>query len=123
MGKGVLIDTDVLIDFVRGSVELPGEPLFITEITLYEFVRGSKDISKAKTLLEEGFSIIFHDNPIIQKASEIWAETKQRGETLDDRDILIGAASAVKNLPLLTRNKKHYERLKEFNVAFYYPVS
>jgi hypothetical protein len=119
MGKGVLIDTDVLIDFVRGAADLPGEQLFITEITLYEFIRGTKDVSKAKTLLEEGFSVIFHDNPIIQKASEIWARIKRRGEILDDRDILIGAASAAKNLPLLTRNKKHYERLKEFGVLLY----
>lgn len=119
MGKGALVDTDILIDYVREAADLPKEPLFITEITLYEFIRGTKDLSKAKTLLEEGFSVIFHDNPIIQKASEIWVEVKHRGEILDDRDILIGATSAVKNLPLLTRNKKHYERLKEFGVIFY----
>lgn len=119
MGAGVLVDTDVLIDFVKGTTELPHEPLLITEITLYEFIRGSKDISKAKTLLEEGFSVIYHDNPVIQKASEIWVDIKERGEILDDRDVLIGAASAVKNLPLLTRNRKHYERLEEFGVTFY----
>ncbi len=119
MGKGVLVDTDMLIDFVRGSADLPDEQLFITEITLYEFVRGSKDISKAKILLEEGFSVIFHDNPIIQKASEIWVEMKRRGKIIDDRDVLIGATSAAKNLPLLTHNRRHYERMKEFGVAFY----
>lgn len=119
MGEGVLVDTDVLIDFVRGNIELPQGPLHITEITLYEFIRGSKDIPNAKSLLEEGFSVIFHDNPVIQKASEIWVAIKEKGVILDDRDILIGAASAVKNLPLLTRNKKHYERLEEFGVTFY----
>lgn len=119
MGKGVLVDTDVLIDYAGGAADLPNEQLFITEITLYEFVRGTKNISKAKTLLEEGFSVIFHDNPIIQKASEIWVEVKRRGEILDDRDVLIGAVSAVKNLPLLTRNRKHYERLEEFGVMFF----
>jgi predicted nucleic acid-binding protein len=119
MGEGVLVDTDVLIDFVRGNTDLPQEPLYITEITLYEFIRGSKNISKAKTLLEDGFSVIFHDNPVIQKASEIWVDIKEKGEILDDRDILIGAASAVKKIPLLTRNRKHYERLEEFGVVFY----
>lgn len=44
---------------------------------------------------------------------------RRRGKIIDDRDILIGAASAAKNLPLLTRNKKHYERLAEFGVVFY----
>jgi len=119
MGKGLLVDTDVLIDFIKGFAELPKEPLFITEITLYEFVRGSKDISKAKALLEEGFHVIFHENSIIKKASEIYAELKRKGEILDDRDILIAATSAAKALPLLTRNRKHYQKLKEFGVVFY----
>ena len=119
MGKGVLVDTDVLIDFVKGHTDLPEEQVFITEITLYEFIRGTQDIRKAKKLLEEGFSVIFHDNSIIQKAAEIWVEMRRRGKIIDDRDILIGAASAAKNLPLLTRNKKHYERLAEFGVVFY----
>lgn len=119
MGKGVLVDTDMLIDYVKGAAELPLEPLFITEITLYEFVRGTKNVSKAKALIEEAFLIVYHDNPIIQKASEIWVQIKRRGEILDDRDILIGAASAVRGMPLLTRNKKHYERLKDFGVTFF----
>jgi hypothetical protein len=119
MGEGVLVDTDVLIDFVRGNTDLPQEPLYIAEITLYEFIRGSKDISKAKTLLEDAFSVIFHNNSVIQKASEIWVDIKERGEILEDRDILIGAASAVKKIPLLTRNIKHYERLEEFGITFY----
>jgi predicted nucleic acid-binding protein len=119
MGEGVLVDTDVLIDYVKGTTDLPKEQLFITEITLYEFVRGTKDVSKAKKLLEEGFSVVFHNNSIIQKASEIWVEVKGRGEILDDRDILIGAVSAVKDLPLHTRNRRHYEGLEEFGVTFY----
>jgi len=119
MGKGVLVDTDVLIDFVKGYVELPEEQVFITEITLYEFIRGMQDIPRAKKLLEEGFSVIFHDNSIIKKAAEIWVEIKGKGKIIDDRDIFIGATSAAKNLPLLTRNKKHYERLKKFGVVFY----
>lgn len=48
MGKGVLVDTDVLIDFVKGHTDLPEEQVFITEITLYEFIRGTQDIPRAK---------------------------------------------------------------------------
>jgi hypothetical protein len=119
MGEGVLVDTDVLIDFVNEKTELPNSPLYITEVTLYEFIRGSRDISKSKALLEEAFSVIYHENPIIQKASEIWVTLRREGEILDDRDILIGAAAMIKNIPLLTRNKKHYEKLKEFGITFY----
>ncbi len=71
MDKRILIDTDILIEYVKGNLELPYTQIFITEITLYEFIRGTKDIEKAKKILEEGFSVIFHDNAIIQKASKI----------------------------------------------------
>jgi len=62
MGEGILIDTDILIDFVKGKQELPNIRVFISEVTLYEFIRGTKDIPEAKSLIEEGFSILYHDN-------------------------------------------------------------
>ncbi len=66
MGKRILIDTDILIDYVNGVRELPKGLNFITEVTLYEFVRGCKDMKRGKKLIEEGFKVIFHDNDIIE---------------------------------------------------------
>ena len=103
MGEGVLIDTDVLIDYIR-------------EITLFEFVRGSKDTRKAKELLEEGFRVIFHDNEAILKASEMWKALKESGEIVDDRDLLIAAVGISKKLPLMTRNLKHFKRFEKFGL-------
>lgn len=116
MGEGILIDTDILIDFVKGKQELPNIRVFISEVTLYEFIRGTKDIPEAKSLIEEGFSILYHDNQIIKKASEMWVATKKTGEMIDDRDILIAAAAISKQLPFYTRNVKHYDRLKKFGL-------
>ncbi|RLG58511.1 MAG: type II toxin-antitoxin system VapC family toxin [Candidatus Hydrothermarchaeota archaeon] len=120
MDEGVLIDTDVLIDYVKGKQELPPLQLYLSEITLYEFIRGTKDIAKAKSILEDCFVIIFHDNSIIKKASEIWVSLKNKGEILDDRDIMIASTAIAKKLPLLTRNKKHYNRLEKFGLVLYY---
>ena len=119
MGKGVLIDTDILIEYVKGKCELPSEQVFITEITLYEFIRGTKDVEKAKRILEESFTVIFHDNETIRKASEIWISLRRSGQIVDDRDILIAAASMSRKLPLLTGNKKHFERLKPFGLEIF----
>ena len=47
------MDTDVLIEHVKGNLELPYPQIFITEVTLYEFIRGTKDIERAKKILEE----------------------------------------------------------------------
>ena len=119
MDKRILIDTDVLIEYVKGNLELPYTQVFITEITLYEFIRGTKDIKRAKKILEESFNVIFHDNTIIQKASEIWASLKKSGQLIDDRDLLIAATSITNDLPLMTRNKKHFERLKAFGLKLF----
>jgi len=118
VGEGILIDTDILIDYVRGLRDLPPKRLYITEIVLYEFIRGTDDVDEAKRVLEEGFIVLFHNNEIIAMAAKMWLELRRNGEMLDDRDILIAATAIVKGLQLLTRNVKHYKRLERFGLRF-----
>ncbi len=112
MGEGVLIDTDVLIDFVRGRAELPEAKVhYISEITLYEFVRGTRDLGRAKDLLEETFSVLWVDNDVILTASRLWRGLRERGETLEDRDLVIAATAISRGIPLKTKNRRRFERL------------
>lgn len=111
MGEGVLIDTDVLIDFVRGRAELPKAKVhYISEITLYEFVRGTRDLRRAKDLLEETFSVLWVDNDVILTASRLWRELRARGEPVEDRDLIIAATAIARGLPLKTKNRRHFKR-------------
>lgn len=119
MGEGVLIDTDTLIDYVKRRRQLPDAVWYLTEITLYEFIRGSSEPKRAKELLEEEFIILFHDNEIIENAAAIWRALKSQGALVDDRDLLIAAAAISKSLPLLTGNIKHFARLKSFGLKLY----
>ena len=43
MCSRILVDTDVLIDYVKGRCELPIAEVYISEITLYDFIRDCKD--------------------------------------------------------------------------------
>ena len=63
--------------------------------------------------------MIFNDNSIIKKASEIWISLKNSGELIDDRNLLIASVAIDKNLKLLTRNIKHYKKLERFSLKFY----
>ncbi len=108
----------MLIDYVKGLCDLPSARLCITEITFYEFIRGTRDVDEAKRVLEEGFVVLFHDNRINTTAAKIWVELKRSGEVLDDRDILIAATAIAKDVPLLARNVKHYKRLERFGLRF-----
>jgi predicted nucleic acid-binding protein len=120
MGERLLVDTDCLIDYYKGELELNTEDSHnISEITVYEFIRGTKDVKEAKRMLEESFSIVWLDDEILEKASETWRNLKTTGRLIEDRDLMIGTTAIVKKLKLLTRNAKHYDGLKAYGIVFY----
>jgi len=119
MGEGVLVDTDVLIEYVKGRRELPEGVYYISEITLYEFIRGCRYPAEAKRLLEEEFIVVYHDNEVLEKAASMWRALRRKGLSIDDRDLLIGATAVVRGLSLLTGNKKYFKRLEEFGLKLF----
>ena len=120
MGERILVDTDCLIDYYKGELELnPEDSHHVSEITVYEFIRGTRNVEEAKKILERSFSIVWLDNEILEKASEIWRHLKASGKLVEDRDLIIGSTAVVKRLKLLTRNIKHYEGLKTYGLVFY----
>ena len=114
--RRVMIDTDVLIDVEKGRSSLPRAQLFISWVSLYEFLRGRRDFSEAKRRLEKVFTVLILNNEVVEKSVEIYRELKSNGLLIDDRDLLIGATAIVFDLPLLTKNKSHYERLLDFGL-------
>lgn len=119
MVERVLIDTDALIEYVKGNIELNGIYPCISELTLYEFIRGTSDPERAKKLLEESFTILWINNDIVLIATKIWQELKRSGKLIDDRDIMIGATAISNKLKLYTLNKKHFDRLEDLGLQFY----
>ncbi|MEM0053199.1 MAG: type II toxin-antitoxin system VapC family toxin [Nitrososphaeria archaeon] len=119
MGSRILVDTDCIIDYYKGFLELDSSGVYhISEITVYEFIRGTRNIKEAKRILEESFQIVWVDNEILEMASEIWRSLKSMGKMIEDRDLIIGCTALTKKLKLLTRNVKHYELLKDYGLIF-----
>jgi len=120
MGQRVLIDTDVLIDYYKGRLELPpGNIYYISTMTLYEYIRGTRKPKEAKKLLEKSFVVIPMSNEIFLKSAEIWRSLKSEGILIDDRDLMIGVTALVLKLRLFTRNKKRYDRLRAYGLQFF----
>ncbi len=124
--RGVILDTDVLIELIkekRLSQIIEFIDPRISFITLYEYLRGlkylNKDLKKEKEKIEESLTILWVNNEILIKMSEIWFKLRKKGATIDERDLLIGATAITHNLPLWTLNKKHFARLEKYGLKLY----
>jgi len=112
-----IIDTDVAIDFLRGSnyaKELLSE-LFrcdaahLSILSVYELYAGMKDNEKTKT---QDFINACNIEPITMdiaiNAGELKKYHKTRGTTLTSIDCLIAATAIICKFKIATRNIKHY---------------
>ena len=52
-------------------------------------------------------------------AAKIEADLRNNGEIIDVEDIMIAAISINNNETLVTRNKKHFERIKDLKIETY----
>ncbi len=128
---GYLIDTDILIDYLKGkdfAIELLSEiwqkdKCFISILTYYELLIGA--YSKKQLQIIEEFvklmNIIDIDLLIVETAADFYKKYRKKGITLPDIDCLIMATAKVKDLKIVTRNVRHYpeiELLSDFSKQF-----
>ena len=122
------LDTSILIELARRKLLKYVNPFidefYITELTLYEYLRGigilGRDLEKAKDMLEKPFYIIRFTNQSIKKASEIYFTLFKKGIVIPDPDILIASICIINNLPLATFDE-HFKRLTELGLKLYNP--
>jgi tRNA(fMet)-specific endonuclease VapC len=99
-----------------------GEEIFINAISYYETKRGLLAVNATRQLddfdaLCERFPILLlNSRRIFDKAAEIYAELKGKGESIEDADILIGAMVLTRNCILVTDNVRHFKRIREINL-------
>ena len=123
--KEICVDTDVLIDFLKKKE--PGSrtyerwrgkaALAITPITAFELLFGSKQSSltekrsnEAMSLIEQHLLLPF-DKSAAERASEIGVQLRQKGEEIEIRDLFIASICVSQGIPILTKNKQHFERV------------
>lgn len=116
----MIIDSSVIIDIDRGSEKyekIPSGRHSISSATFMELSVGANlgsggGLEKVKKNLD----IIPIDERIADKAGEITAELRQKGEPVDINDACIAATSTTHGEPVLTGNTKHFERIEGVNV-------
>lgn len=115
--SGVLIDTDVAIDFLRGVPY--AQPLMaglwadgdaaLSVLTVYELTAGMRNAEKISTQNFINASVIEAVTvEIAYKGGELYRGYRAKGITLTSLDCLIAATALVRGYKVATRNYKHY---------------
>ena len=130
-----IVDTSVLVDIDRGGVEQRVSKLdeegrhAISVVTLTELrlgvhsqhEKGTDPHREAMEGLERlcsRFEILNVNRPGSIAAAEIIADLRSQGKRLDDlHDVYIAATAKTEQLPVLTANVSHFERIDGVQVV------
>ena len=113
----VLMDTDVLINYIRGYEAFVGlldelsesEELFISAMTRLEILAGVRRHERVRTLeILEALTYVGLPDEIVAQAEQVLMDYRTQGITLSVPDSLIAASALVMGLRLVTTNVRHY---------------
>jgi tRNA(fMet)-specific endonuclease VapC len=125
-----LLDTSVLIhlqrEWARGEIgaarrylqKEEREEFSISVITALEFLEGYRQLGDGERFLEP-FPQLEVTEGVARVASRIRRSLRQRGELIGDFDVLIAATAVVADLPVVTDNTGHFERVDGLLVETY----
>ena len=125
MESKAILDTSVLVDFVRNNESVVSLiknlsekcEVCTTDITLFELYYGAflsakadKNIASVKGL--QNTMYVFSISPESAEISaKILADLKKKGQKIEIRDVLIAGICLVNSCPVVTYNKKDFERM------------
>jgi predicted nucleic acid-binding protein len=113
--KKVLVDTDILINFLRGreaarkylSSLFEDSEIYCSVITVAEIHAGMKEHEREKTTeLIDSLNIADINREIAEKAGKYKRDEKRQALELDD--CFIAATAFIKEAIFATGNEKHY---------------
>jgi len=117
----IVADSDVLIDYLRGrnpmaarvELELQSRSFCTTAVTAFELWVGGKTPrqTSAVELLLAAMTILPLEEEGARRASEARKELLARGEDIGMADSLIAGICLNAGATLLTRNRRHFERI------------
>jgi predicted nucleic acid-binding protein len=109
----VLVDTDVFIDYFNFGRFT--SPFNSTRITVYYSVVTKKELLGKPGLRDSERQAILDELrrcrmvKLTDAIAVRYSQLRDRYPSLEKADALIAASALVKNLPLVSRNKKHFQ--------------
>ncbi len=130
----VCLDTTIVVDFLQGRISADfldsfNEDASIASPTIMEIFRGlnlkkniiniKKDEREKINYLLDNLSVLVFDNYTAKLAGEIEAELLNKGDFVGPIDIMIATIAIKNNETLVTRNKKHFDKIPNLKVIGY----
>ena len=123
----IVADTDVLMDALRHhgpSVErvsgaIRRQTLATTTVTAFELLSGGKDENRLRRIrdLVEPLRWFAFDRNATEMAARTRRLLEAEGRTIGMPDLMIVGICLAQGLPLLTRNRRHFDRVPDLIVT------
>ncbi len=125
----MLIDTDVLIWALRGSVKAAGaidraDDRSVSIVTYMELLQGARDKREIQTIKNFLVALEFRMLPLTENIghrASIYMEEFARSAGMTMADALIAATAVENDEVLRTANQRHYRPIRELQVATFRP--
>ena len=134
----VCLDSSFVIDIIKGvneavsrrqEIDSSNEEISIATPAIKEVMLGlylnrtqkyssKEERGNVEELINSLIALDFDKESAIL-AAKIQAELENRGEIIDIEDIMIGAIARHNNETLITRNKKHFEKIPGLKIESY----
>ena len=129
---GVLLDTNVFIDYERGRLDILSniegrerEACFLSVISASELLHGIYRATNAETrsrrhafveAILEAFPILPIDLATARAHAELWSELARQGTMIGLHDAWLAASCIAHDLSLITGNIREFERVPGLRV-------
>jgi tRNA(fMet)-specific endonuclease VapC len=123
----MVIGTGIFIEHLRAKDKsnttlylLPANSeLFISSVALYELYMGATSPEKENDVrkITEDITVLPFNDAVAIKAAQLYHQLKRQNKLIEFRDIFIAATCIVNELPLVTLNKKHFNRIEELKLV------
>lgn len=116
----IIADTDVLIDYLRGTESVrrqvvayrESEGLQTTAVTCFELLSGARGKLRHQTReLMATIPVLPLTRESASRAAGVCQELESKGRSIGTADSMIAGIALANDLPLLTRNRKHFEHI------------
>ncbi len=117
-----ILDSDHWVALLRGRLVLqgrvpPDEELAITVISVGELVHGAHKSSRTAenlarlAVLLATVTVLFYDEASARRFGLVKSDLERAGTPLSDLDLQIACIALQHNVPLVTHNRRHFERV------------